>query len=52
MENLKTFNIRMPKETWVFLKQKAIEQESSMAGIILKCVEKYKRKCEKKIDGE
>lgn len=40
----KTFNIRIPKETWLFLKKTAIFQETSMADLIVRCVNKYKDK--------
>ena len=40
----KTFNIRIPKETWYFLKKTAFEQETSMASIIVRTVEDYRKK--------
>jgi len=45
----KTFNIRIPKETWYFLKKTAFEQETSMASIIVKTVEDYRKKLEAKM---
>lgn len=50
--NLKVFNIRMPKETWLFLKKTAAAQEVSMTDIILRCVNKYKNKLESKLTDE
>lgn len=46
---IKTFSLRLPKEIWTFLKKQTIEQEKSMNHIILDCLEKYKKKLEKKI---
>jgi hypothetical protein len=48
-EDMKTFNMKMPKETWMFLKQTAATQEESMSSIILKCVEKFKKRVESKL---
>lgn len=50
--DLKTFNMRMPRETWLFLKKQAALQEVSMTEIILRCVEKYKRKFDNKLTDE
>jgi hypothetical protein len=49
MTDIKTFNVRMPKETWRFLKKLAIEQERSMTDIIVCCVNKYKKRLENKL---
>ncbi len=43
-QNIKTFNMRIPKEMWMFLKQTAAQQEVSMTEIIVRCVDKYKKK--------
>jgi predicted HicB family RNase H-like nuclease len=48
MNDLKTFNVRVPREIWIFLKRKAMDSDMSMNAIILACLDKYKRKCEKK----
>lgn len=51
--DIKTFNMRMPKETWLFLKKQAALQEVSMTEIILRCVDKYKKKFDNKLtDGD
>ncbi len=51
--DIKTFNMRMPKETWLFLKKQAAAQEVSMTEIILRCVDKYKKKFDNKLtDGD
>lgn len=49
MDNIKAFNIRIPKDIWVFLKKKSIDQEKAMNAIVIDCLEKYKKKCEKKL---
>jgi predicted HicB family RNase H-like nuclease len=48
-KDIKTFNMRMPKDMWMFLKMKAADQEVSMTDIIVRCVGKYKRKFENKL---
>lgn len=52
MQQLKAFQIRIPKETWIFLKKAAAEQERTMCDIVAECLEKYKRKFEKKLTPE
>ncbi len=47
-KNLKIFTMRMPKDIWVFLKNTAVLQDQSMTDIVVSCVEKYKKKLEKK----
>lgn len=50
--DIKTFNMRMPKETWLFLKRQAAAQEVSMTEIILRCVDKYKKKFDSKLTDD
>lgn len=45
---MKTFNMKMPKDMWMFLKHTAASQEISMSEIITTCVEKYKKRIESK----
>ena len=45
---LKTFNLRVPKEMWIFLKRCAAEEETSMTNIIIRCIDSYKRKIDKR----
>lgn len=45
----KHFNIRVPKSLWMFLKNDAATNESSMTDIIVACLEKYKKKIENKL---
>ncbi len=47
--NIKSFNVRMPKETWKFLKRVSLEQERSMMDVINECVEKYRKRLENKL---
>jgi hypothetical protein len=48
-KDIKTFNMAMPKETWLFLKDRAAIQEEPMAAIILRCVDKYKKKFDSRL---
>lgn len=48
-KDIRTFNMRMPTETWLFLKNQAALQQVSMTEIILRCVEKYKKKFDNKL---
>jgi len=49
---IKTFNMRMPKDIWMFLKKTAAEQEESMTDIIVRCVKKYKKKFDDKLTSD
>lgn len=51
-KEVKQLLIRMPKETWVFLKNTAIAQETTMNEIVMRCVNKYKKKLENKLTGD
>ena len=46
---IKTFNMRMPKNLWMFLKKTAIDQEKTMTDIIVECVRKYEKKFENRL---
>lgn len=48
-KEIKTFNMRMPKDTWLFLKKTAIDQEISMTDIIVRCVQKYEKRFKEKL---
>jgi hypothetical protein len=39
---LKVFSVRLPRETWLFLKQIAATQEITMGDIIILCIERYR----------
>jgi predicted HicB family RNase H-like nuclease len=47
-QEMKTFNVRIPKDMWVLLKHESIRKELSMNAIITECLNKYKKKLEKK----
>jgi len=49
---IKTFNMRMPRDLWIFLKKTAAEQEVSMTDIIIRCVDKYKKKIDNHLTVE
>ena len=51
MEQLKTLNMRFPRELWAFGKKKAIDRDSSFNQLIVDHLTKYKRKCEKKLEN-
>jgi len=48
MKDIKTFNVRLTKELWLFLKKEAANRETSMTDLIELCVAKFKKNCEKK----
>jgi predicted HicB family RNase H-like nuclease len=45
-KELKNFNVRLPKDLWMFLKSQSALQEISMIDIIKKALEDYKIKVE------
>jgi len=47
--DLKHFNIRMPKDIWMFLKTTAATNEVSMTEIVVACIEKYKKSFESRL---
>lgn len=49
MEETKPLTLRLNKNTWSFLKKKAIDREMSLSALINECLEKYKKKCEKSL---
>ena len=51
-KDIKNFNMRVPKELWIFLKRTSAIQEVSMAKIIIGCIEQYKKRLDKKVDIE
>lgn len=48
-QKMKTFNVRMPKDLWAFLKKKGVDRETSLNNIIIDLAKKYKEKREKKL---
>jgi hypothetical protein len=49
MDNTKALTLRLNKETWTFLKKRAIDREISLQQLINDCLEKYKKKCLNKL---
>lgn len=45
---MKTFNMKLEKDMWMFLKKTAAAQEESMTDIVTRCVAKYQKKLEGK----
>ena len=52
IEELKSYNIRIPKDMWLFLKYNSLEKEESMNSIINKLLIKYKKRIENKLTNE
>jgi hypothetical protein len=44
----KVINFRFPKDIWLFIKQTAVDDECSMTDLVVKCVNAYKKKIEKR----
>jgi hypothetical protein len=49
MEEIKMFSMRVPKHLWLFLKQRSVDKETSMARVIEEALTNYKKRCEKKL---
>ena len=47
-DDIKNFTMRMPRDIWLFLKQRAMEKDGYMAEIVIEAVEKYREKIEKR----
>ena len=45
----KAFHFRMPKETWVLLKNVSVIKECTMGEIIVQCLEKNRKRWEAKL---
>lgn len=50
VEEIKTFNVRVPKKLWSFVKKSAVDKDMSMNDIVIKCLEKYRKNIEKRFD--
>ena len=48
-KDIRTFNMRMPTDLWLFLKNQSALQQVSMTEIIIRCVDKYKKKFDNKL---
>ncbi len=42
----KTFNFKMSKDSWLFLKRRAVEKEMSMTEIVNTCLEQHIKRVE------
>lgn len=49
---IKSFQVRMTRDLWMFLKKTSVVQETSMNEIISRCVSKYKNKINKDLTFE
>jgi predicted HicB family RNase H-like nuclease len=47
--NITTFTMRIPKDMLIFLKKTAADQETSISSIVIRCLDKYRKKAESKI---
>lgn len=52
MTNIKAFNIRLPKEMWIFIKKKAIDREMSINQLLIELIKKYQKKFENSVDND
>lgn len=50
LQETKTLNIRMPRETWVFLRQISTDTDMSINAILMRLVNGYKTRKEKKLE--
>ena len=48
-KQLKAFSIRMPRDTWLFLKNISAQEDKTMTDIICRCVDKFKKRTENKL---
>ena len=49
MQEIKSFQMRLPRDLWLFLKKVSAENDTSMMDIFITCLEKYKKSYEKKL---
>lgn len=42
-QELKSFNMRMPREIWLYLKKTSADQDISMGDFIIFCVNRYRK---------
>lgn len=43
----KMFNLKMPRNTWLFLKLRSIEHDTTMTDIVMGLLERYVKRMEK-----
>ena len=51
-KDIKHFNMRMPKDLWLFLKNQSAKKGTPMTFMISDLVEKYKNRIEKRLDKD
>ncbi len=51
-KEIKTFNVGLPWDTWLFLKNYAASREESMKDVVIKCIDKIKRREETKMESK
>jgi hypothetical protein len=44
LEDYKAFHLRMPRETWMYVKKSAMLAECSMTDVVVACLEKQRKK--------
>jgi len=49
-EENKKILVRMKRNTWLSIRKKAFDREMSLNELINICLEKYIKKCEKRVD--
>lgn len=49
MQDRKILTLRLDRQTWSFLKKRAVDRDMSLQELINDCLEKYKKKCENKL---
>lgn len=48
-ETLKTFNIRIPKSLWAYIKKLSVDRDETMNSLLINLLEKHKKKNENKL---
>lgn len=48
-EPLKTFNVRIPKSLWAYVKKLSVDRDQSMNSLLINLLEKYKKNNENKL---
>jgi hypothetical protein len=52
MDKQKLLTVRLDRELWVFLKQKAMSRDSTMSAMIVQMIEKLKKSSDNKLDRD
>lgn len=51
MDKVKAFQVRLPKELWVFIKKLSIKTEQPMNELIIRAIEMLKKQSKEKVDS-